>query len=104
MSALAHNVFFTLNDDSQAKKTELVEACHKYLKNHDGVTFFAAGELTPDLERPVNDREFDVALHVIFESRAAHDAYQTVEDHLTFIAEQKENWKSVRVFDSNVTV
>jgi hypothetical protein len=37
---------------------------------------------------------------VIFADRASHDAYQTDQRHLQFIAEQKPNWKSARVFDS----
>lgn len=98
---LSHDVYFTLEDPAGAD--DLVAACHRYLKDHDGVEFFAAGQLVPDLEREVNDRDFHVALHVVFRDRAAHDAYQTAEDHLTFIAENKQNWARVRVFDSNVT-
>ncbi|QDU38465.1 Stress responsive A/B Barrel Domain protein [Maioricimonas rarisocia] len=98
---LVHNVYFTLKDDSPEAVDRLVAACHKYLKDHPGVVFFAAGTIAEDLERPVNDRMADVGLHVIFEDRASHDTYQTAEDHLTFIEEQKGNWKQVRVFDSN---
>ena len=100
---LNHDVFFTLYDDSPAKIEALVAACHKYLKDHPGVVFFSAGTVCPDLARPVNDRMFDVALHVIFADRAAHDAYQTAPDHVKFIEENRDNWKQVRVFDSNVT-
>lgn len=100
---LAHNVFFTLNDASETAQKQLVDACHKYLKDHPGVVFFAAGTLVAELDRPVNDRDFHVALHVIFSDRAAHDAYQTAGDHLQFIEENKANWKQVRVFDSHVT-
>ena len=100
---LSHNVFFTLKDKSTEKIDGLVQACHKYLKDHPGVVFFAAGTLVDELQRPVNDRDFQVALHVVFADKTAHDAYQTVEDHLTFIAENKENWETVRVFDSYVT-
>lgn len=100
---LAHNVFFTLKDASTAKQDELVAACHKYLKDHPGTVFFAAGKVVDDLDREVNDRDFEVALHVVFSNRSAHDVYQTAERHLQFIAEQKENWSKVRVFDSLVT-
>ena len=99
---LAHNVYFTLNDSSPEAVDRLVRACHQYLKNHPGVELFAAGTLVGDLDRDVNDRDFHVALHVVFSDRESHDRYQQAEDHLTFIAEQKENWKQVRVFDSNV--
>ena len=45
---------------------------------------------------------FDVALHVVFTDRAAHDAYQADATHDRFIAEMKHNWAKVRVFDSLV--
>lgn len=64
--------------------------------------FFACGTLQPELQRPVNDRAFDVALHVVFDSLASHDVYQEAPAHVQFVAENKPNWKQVRVFDSNV--
>ena len=100
---LSHVVFFKLKDSSPDNVQALVDACHQYLKNHAGVHFFAAGTLATEYSRPVNDHAFDVCLNVVFDSRAAHDAYQTVEDHLKFIAEHKESWDKVRVFDADVT-
>ena len=98
---LAHNVFFTLYDSSEGSIKSMVEACHKYLKDHPGVVFFAAGTVAEDLARPVNDRMFHVGLHVIFDTRENHDIYQTAPTHLQFIEENKAKWKQVRVFDSN---
>jgi hypothetical protein len=49
----------------------------------------------------VNDRDFDVALFIVFESHAAHDAYQVADRHETFIAENAPNWAKVRVFDAD---
>lgn len=100
MSQLAHMVYFTLEDASPAKIDEMVAACQKYLKNHPGVVFFAAGTVVNELARPVNDRMFHVALHVVFKDKASHDIYQTAPDHLKFIEENKPNWRNVRVFDS----
>jgi heme-degrading monooxygenase HmoA len=99
---LAHNVFFALHDASDAAKAKLVAACKKYLADHPGVVFFAAGTLNHELIRPVNDQDFDVALHVVFDSKAAHDAYQVAASHQQFIAENKPNWRLVRVFDADV--
>lgn len=99
---VGHMVYFTLNDNSEAAKETLIAACHKYLKGHPGVVFYAAGPRVPDLTRPVNDQEFDVALQLVFEDRAAHDAYQVHERHVQFIAENKANWKQARVFDAYV--
>jgi Stress responsive A/B Barrel Domain len=101
-SLLAHNVFFTLKDRSAAAKQKLVAACKKYLTGHPGTLFFAAGTRAETLNRDVNDRDFDVALHLVFTNLAAHDAYQDAPRHEEFIAEQKGNWAKVRVFDSVV--
>ena len=78
----------------------MVGDCRKYLSELPGIAYFAAGTLVEDLSRPVNDKNFHVGLHVVFDNRASHDAYQTHERHLKFIAENKETWKQVRVFDS----
>ena len=99
---LAHNVFFTLHRSSPEARAKLVQACGKYLTGHPGTVFFACGELEPTLQRPVNDRTFDVGLHVIFATKADHDAYQVHPRHLQFIEENKADWKQVRVFDSAV--
>jgi hypothetical protein len=99
---LAHNVFFLLNERTPARVEELVAACKKYLNVQPGIVFFAAGPLCAELNRPVNDLDWDVGLHIVFESKAAHDAYQDDPTHLKFIDENKPRWAKVRVFDSYV--
>lgn len=99
---LAHMVYFTLEDASSEAVDKLVRSCHEHLSGHEGTVFFAAGTLVEDLARPVNVCDFHVALHVVFNSRAAHDAYQQHERHLKFIEQNKDNWSQVRVFDSYV--
>ncbi len=100
---IGHMVYFQLKDNSPAAREKLVAACKKYLADHDGVVYFAAGVIGDSFARDVNDREWEVALHVVFADKAAHDKYQTAETHLKFIEENKENWKKVRVFDSYIT-
>ena len=97
---LSHIVYFTLNDSSAEACRDLVDACHKYLNDHPGTVFFAAGTRAEEFDRPVNDQAFHVALHVIFESSEAHDAYQEHERHQEFIEQEQSNWAQVRVFDS----
>jgi hypothetical protein len=99
---LAHNVFFALKDNSPAAAQQLVAACKKYLTAHPGIVFFACGTLAKELNREVNDRDFDVGLHIVFQDQAAHDLYQDAPTHHQFIEENKANWKKVRVFDSVV--
>ena len=101
-SMLAHMVYFTLLDPSEENKQRMLAACHKYLTGHPGVVFYGAGTCATCYDRPVNDRGFDIALQVVFDSRASHDAYQTAPRHLQFIEENKPLWKQVRVFDADV--
>jgi Stress responsive A/B Barrel Domain len=100
---LGHMVYFTLKDKSPAAVENMVAACNKYLKGHPGTVFFAAGTLVPDLTRPVNQLDFDVALQIVFDSREAHDAYQVHPRHVQFIEENKPGWEKVRVFDAHVS-
>ena len=100
---LGHMVYFTLKDKSQGAVEKMLQACRKYLTEHPGTKFFAVGTLVPDLTRPVNQVDFDVALQMVFDSRAAHDVYQVAPRHLQFIEENKANWEKVRVFDAYVS-
>ncbi len=97
---LAHNVYFSLRDRSPDSVRRMVEACKKYLSGHPGTVFFAAGTLAQDCARPVNDRDFDVGLHLVFANQAAHDEYQKSARHQQFIEENRAGWAKVRVFDS----
>jgi hypothetical protein len=99
---VAHMVFFTLNDSTPENRAKLVAACDKYLDGHDGTVYYSAGAIAEDFDRPVNVRDYDVGLHVVFKDKAAHDVYQTHPRHLQFIEENKATWKQVRVFDSYV--
>ena len=99
---LSHSVFFSLNDSSEAAVQKMLGDCRKFLSSHPGILFFACGTANQQLTRPVNDRDFDVALHIVFDSVAAHDAYQDAPSHHQFINDNKPNWKRVRVFDADV--
>ncbi len=97
---LAHMVYFTLKDSTPANRETMLAACNKYLSDHEGTLYYSAGELCKELNREVNVMDFDIALHVVFKNKAAHDVYQTHPRHLKFIEENKPLWAKVRVFDS----
>jgi quinol monooxygenase YgiN len=99
---LGHMVFFELEDASDAAVAKLVAACHEYLSGHEGTLHFSVGVRAKDLVRDVNQTDYHVALHLVFESRAAHDAYQSAPRHHQFIEENRANWKSVEVYDSDL--
>jgi len=99
MAKLAHHVYFTLKDRRDGSIQNLLDACHQYLDNHEGLIGFSVGTRDRELDREVN-QDFDVSLHCIFADRAAHDRYQTADRHLQFIEENKEGWETVKVLDS----
>jgi hypothetical protein len=100
---IGHMVFFTLKDTTPENTAKLVAACDKYLRDHDGVVYYSAGPRAKVFDRDVNDKDWDVALHLVFADKAAHDKYQDHPQHLKFIEENKAVWSKVRVFDSELT-
>ena len=98
---LAHAVYFTLKDQSPKSREAFVATCEKYLAGHKGTVSFTVGTIAEDVKEPgVSDREFDVALHVVFEDKSGLAAYLKSERHDQFVAEIKDKVGKVRVFDS----
>ena len=99
--AFGHMVYFQLKDNAEVQVEAMMAGCKEFLTGHAGTVYFGVGRVA-DADREVNDREFDVALHLVFESEQAHDDYQVASRHLEFVEKFKECWKQVRVFDSVV--
>lgn len=99
---LAHSVFFMLKDRTPQAAAALVAACQQHLTGHPGTLAFGVGTCS-GYDRQVNDRDYDVALHIVFDSHASHDAYQVAPRHHTFVAENSTGWAKVRVFDADLT-
>lgn len=102
MPQLCHAVYFTLKHRTPEAAAKLVASCREHLTGHPGTVFFAAGIRAPEYDREVNDRDHDVALVIVFDSHAAHDAYQTAPRHEQFIADNATDWAQVRVFDATL--
>ena len=98
---LCHAVYFTLKERTPAAAARLVAACREHLSGHPGTLAFAVGTLAA-YDRQVNDRDYDVALMIVFDSHAAHDRYQTAERHEMFVAENAPSWARARVFDADL--
>ena len=96
---LGHYVFFSLHDATPAAIDAFIASGEALLAPQEGIVFFGMGPRTEDLNRPVNDTQFDVGLQIIFSDRAAHDRYQELPNHLKFIEQNRENWSQIRVFD-----
>ena len=98
----AHNVYFSLKDKSEENIAALIADSKKYLAPIAGIESFVCGVPEPEADRPVNDRDFDVALHVLFTSKELHDAYQVDSRHNEYVERNKDNWEAVRVFDTAI--
>jgi hypothetical protein len=102
VAQIGHMVYFSLKEPTAEGIERLEASCRKYLTDHPGVVYFGVGPREMDLQREVNDQQFHVALQVVFADRKAHDDYQVSERHQQFIAENRESWAQVRVFDAAV--
>jgi quinol monooxygenase YgiN len=100
--AIGHMVFFELKEKTAENKKKLVDACYKYLKDHEGVLYFSAGARGEEFKAAVNATDWDVALHLVFKNKAAYDKYLPHPQHLKFIEEHKDLWKGVKVYDSHI--
>ena len=89
---LSHMVYFKLKDNSDAATQKFVAACQEYLSDHEGTIYFSVGVMAKDLNRDVNDRDFDAALNLVFRDKAAHDKYSAHERHVKFIEKCKDSW------------
>ena len=99
---LAHMVFFALKDHSKDSRERFIASCDQYLSNHEGTVYYSVGTIAEDkdVEEPVSVKDFDVALHVVFENKAAKAKYLASERHKQFVDENRESFAGVRVFDS----
>lgn len=99
-SMIVHQVFFWLknsNNDLQA----VMEGCKSIgkLKSADS---YQVGVPASTTKREVIDDSYHIALTVNFKSIADHDIYQEDPIHLDFIAEHKDKWEKVRIYDFEV--
>jgi hypothetical protein len=99
---IAHMVFFSLKDRSPESREKFLASCQQCLADHEGTVYFSVGTIAEDkdVEEPVSVKDFDVALHVVFENKAAKARYLKSERHDQFVAENREKFAGVRVFDS----
>ncbi|HMP58311.1 MAG TPA: Dabb family protein [Gemmatales bacterium] len=97
---IGHMVYFKLKEPTAESKARMVALCREYLKGHEGEVWFGAGVVGNEFDREVNDRDWDVALHIVFKDKTAHDKYADHPRHLEFIKLFREHVAKVRVFDS----
>jgi len=81
---LSHIVIFWTDPAKPNAVEELIAGANKYLKNIPGALHFHVGKMSPS-PRAVVDQSYQVALNVVFASKAAEQAYQVHPQHLEFV-------------------
>lgn len=98
---IGHAVYFSLRVASAEARKTLEDACVKHLAPTPGTLIFSVGS-RGEPTGAIQDKDFDVALFILFEDQKALDNYDASTAHQTFIRENRANWKKVRVFDWGV--
>ncbi len=80
----SHVVIFWTRPEVADATEQLLAGAEKYLKPIEGVLSFHVGKMSPS-ERPVVEQSYQVALNLIFPSKAAEQAYQIHPLHLEFV-------------------
>lgn len=97
---LAHMVFFTLKDNSQESLDKFTAACQEYLPHHEGALYYSLGARAADIEEAPSVKDFDVALHLVFDGKASLDKYIKSDRHQAFLGIARPMLERARVFDS----
>ena len=97
---IIHNVFFWLKNPIAEEISGFIEELKKLEKIAE-IKQMHVGVPAPII-RPVVDNSYTVGLTVFFMDLKGHDAYQVHVDHKTFLANNKEKWSKVQIYDINV--
>ena len=100
--ALTHQVYFWLQPDlDEAAKADFV-AGMRGLAGAPTVRSVHVGTAAGTPTRDVTDNSFDYFLTLGFDDVAGHDAYQTSQTHLDFVAAHGAKFREVRVYDGTL--
>jgi hypothetical protein len=95
----SHVVIFWTKPELSGAADALLAGANKYLKNIPGVLHFHAGKMSPS-PRAVVDQSYQVALNLVFTSKAAEQAYQTHPQHVEFVEKVfKPNCAKAVIYD-----
>ncbi len=98
---LVHTVFFWLRSDLSAEEVKEFQAGLDSLRGIEAANqvFIGTPAETPD--RPVVDRGYSYCLTVILPDVDAHNVYQSHPLHDRFVADHKDKWERVLVYDAD---
>jgi hypothetical protein len=98
-NVFVHHVYFWLSNPDSAEDKKALLAGLKKLSAVKTIQFFHIG-VPATTNRDVIDVSYSVSWLLFFENKADQDSYQVDPDHLQFVAECKNLWKKVVVYDS----
>jgi hypothetical protein len=92
-----HMVFFWLKPETDVK--EFISGTESFFKQVPEIVKYHIG--TPaGTERSVVDNSYSVSLVVTFKSKADQDVYQNHPVHMKYVADNKDKWLDVKIYDS----
>lgn len=95
----SHVVIFWTKTDLPGSTEALLAGAEQYLKPCPGVLHYHCGRMA-ESPRDVVDQTYQVALNLVFENKAAQDAYQEHPLHVEFVEKVfKPNCERVLVYD-----
>jgi hypothetical protein len=95
----SHIVVFWTDPAQPNAVEELIAGANQYLKDIPGVLQFHVGQMSPS-PRPVVEQSYQVALNLVFPSKAAEQAYQVHPQHVEFVEKVfKRTCKKVVIYD-----
>lgn len=97
-----HQVYFKLTDRRVSTRQVFIEKIQKYLspKTHEGMTSLKVGLRAVEMQRRVNDQNFDVVMDMEFKSLESYVNYSQHPDHEKWITEVGSMSTHRRVFNS----
>ena len=99
---LVHTVFFKFTESStEADVQSCADDARNLLGKIETVKALYVGSPADTEVRPVSVRDFDLSLTVLFENIDDQNVYQDHPLHDEFIANSKENWAKVSVYDAD---
>ena len=101
---VVHGVYFSLKDASESGRAAFIKSLNDELCSPPKEYYvrFSTGVRGKGFDRDVNDKDFDVALFIVFENRKGLETYLPADYHKKFIEKNKDKIKGVRVFDDAV--
>lgn len=94
-----HHVYFWLKEGLTDEDIRTFEKSVSSLLQIEHVKMGDVGK-PASTDRPVIDRSYSYSLLLVFEDKAAHDAYQPHPVHKAFVERCSHLWDRVLIYDS----